>query len=642
METALRAAFKNNGVVGLDDNVLMKCANLCRTHGDEPAELVDKWEAFALRNQIEDTPTAARIDDFVRDMALQASKRSTPARTPASKSNTATKLFSNMDLSAFGVSEEVSQQLKDSAQKASEAGKAQRKRHSFASPSITPRRGIKQETPTLSGSMPPPSDGSPTFTPTSQSYQSRTNAGRVEVTFNPGKQPLRPPPVTDKQPLNVAIYPNCIEKPYRFMFEKLMDKAAILDMRIDEMSERMVKKHKLLLSEEEEASKAKMDQGEDEAHGQTALAGVSLPTQEPVVVTGRVCCDGEGKLNAKSVLLEGSLETSNGARVLLNLNEVKQYSLFQGQIIAAEGINSSGDVFTPTTIYQGAPLSKRKTTPAQLLDYYFSGEAAEAQAVDVFVATGPFTLSADLTYGPLWDLIDVIRREKPDVIVLLGPFVDSQSRLVTEGELDVTYEQLYQDVITKVAEVVIEELTHSQLVVVPSMRDVCHDFIFPQAPLQVLEHERVNFFSNPCTFAVQEIVFGICSHDVLLDMTKQETSKGCESDRMTRLANHLIEQRSYYPLSPPLPGMNFDHPHIDQTAMPITPDVLILPSDLKHFVKNVNGTLVMNPGRLTKRNSGGTYGRMIIHAPRRNDIPEGKKGRFANVVDRTASTIVRI
>ena len=113
------------------------------------------------------------------------------------------------------------------------------------------------------------------------------------------------------------------------------------------------------------------------------------------------------------------------------------------------------------------------------------------------------------SYTPLLDLVDVLRREKPDVIILLGPFVDAQSQLVAvsvclygwsfarvkptvrvqRADLDVTYEQLYQDVIGKVAEVVMEELTQSQLIIIPSMRDVCHDFVFPQAPLKVMDHE---------------------------------------------------------------------------------------------------------------------------------------------------------
>ena len=75
---------------------------------------------------------------------------------------------------------------------------------------------------------------------------------------------------------------------------------------------------------------------------------VALPNQEQVTVVGRVCLDGrEGKLNASSVLLEGSRETSNGARVALDLSVTEEFSLFPGQIIAAEGTNTTGTVGAP-------------------------------------------------------------------------------------------------------------------------------------------------------------------------------------------------------------------------------------------------------------------------------------------------------
>ena len=45
-------------------------------------------------------------------------------------------------------------------------------------------------------------------------------------------------------------------------------------------------------------------------------------SQDDVTVVGRVVCDSEGKLNEASVMLEGSVETSNGARVRLELRRV--------------------------------------------------------------------------------------------------------------------------------------------------------------------------------------------------------------------------------------------------------------------------------------------------------------------------------
>lgn len=51
-----------------------------------------------------------------------------------------------------------------------------------------------------------------------------------------------------------------------------------------------------------------------------------------MVVVGRVCCDANGKLNAQSVILEGSLDLANGQTVKLDLSEVSQFALFPGQV----------------------------------------------------------------------------------------------------------------------------------------------------------------------------------------------------------------------------------------------------------------------------------------------------------------------
>ncbi len=52
-----------------------------------------------------------------------------------------------------------------------------------------------------------------------------------------------------------------------------------------------------------------------------------------------------------------------------------------------------------------------------------------------------------------------------------------------------TLEELYEDVISKMVEAVSEEGCHTQLVLVPSLGDVTHDDIYPQAPLATVEHE---------------------------------------------------------------------------------------------------------------------------------------------------------
>ena len=58
------------------------------------------------------------------------------------------------------------------------------------------------------------------------------------------------------------------------------------------------------------------------------------------------------------------------------------------------------------------------------------------------------------------------------------------------------------------------------------------------------------------------------------------------SDRLGRLAKHILTQQSYYPLYPPPESMPIDYEHFEHYAhMEVTPDVFISPSDLRWFIK---------------------------------------------------------
>ena len=63
---------------------------------------------------------------------------------------------------------------------------------------------------------------------------------------------------------------------------------------------------------------------------------------------------------------------------------------------------------------------------------------------------------------------------------------------------------------------------------------------------------------------------------------------------MRRLANHLLQQRSFYPLYPPSEEINIDLEQLESLGkLDVQPHVLILPSDLLHFFKDINGGLGM-------------------------------------------------
>ncbi|TMS17820.1 DNA polymerase alpha subunit B [Larimichthys crocea] len=96
-------------------------------------------------------------------------------------------------------------------------------------------------------------------------------------------------------------------------------------------------------------------------------------------------------------------------------------------------------------------------------------------------------------------------------------------------------------------------------------------------------------------------------------MGAEEISCGTGSDRFSRILKHMLTQRSYYPLYPPVEEVNMDYEKFQSFGqMPLTPDILIIPSELRYFVKDVAGCVCVNPGRLTKGQVGGTYGRLLI------------------------------
>ena len=97
---------------------------------------------------------------------------------------------------------------------------------------------------------------------------------------------------------------------------------------------------------------------------------------------------------------------------------------------------------------------------------------------------------------------------------------------------------------------------------------------------------------------------------------------------MANLIRHILGQRSFYPIFPPPEAhaaeVNLDVTHqellrLDEAA----PDILILPSKLKHFAKVVDSTLVVNPAFLSRAHSGGMYAKVIVHPMAKDKLQQG-------------------
>ena len=96
-------------------------------------------------------------------------------------------------------------------------------------------------------------------------------------------------------------------------------------------------------------------------------------------------------------------------------------------------------------------------------------------------------------------------------------------------------------------------------------------------------------------------------------------------DRIRRLATHLLQQRSFYPLYPQSEEMNIDFEQLELLGqIEVQPHVLITPSDLMHFFKDVEGGLVINPQRLAKGAGGGVFARLAVQGGTKEVKPSKK------------------
>lgn len=436
-----------------------------------------------------------------------------------------------------------------------------------------------------------PASFSPSATP-SQKYSQRGAKGEVVATFGTVQGTRWVGRKTSDILVDLLEGPeDSLRCSYKYMFQRLRDVRNVLTEKIEELGEGL----RVHFNIEE-------------------FSPVSLPAQDSITVLGQICCDSNGKLNAQSVLLEAGPE-QGGQQVPVDLSELKEYSLFPGQVVVMDGMNTTGRKLTASKLYEGSPLP------------FYNHEVkmeTDEEPMNVLVACGPYTPSDTLAFDPLLDLINVIVRDRPDVCLLLGPFVDSKHEQIEKGQVTEPFEAIFSRCIESIVDGTKSVGCH--LVFVPSQRDIHHHYIYPQPPftlpnLSKDQAQRVTLVPDPCTLLIDGVTFGLTSTDILFHMGAEEISCGTGTERFSRILKHMLTQKSYYPLYPPVEEVNMDYEKFQRYGqMPITPDVLIIPSELRYFVKDVVGCVCVNPGRLTKGQVGGTYGRLLIrHSPASGD-----------------------
>ncbi|KAL5343143.1 DNA polymerase alpha subunit B N-terminal-domain-containing protein [Aspergillus crustosus] len=643
-DAELTDLFAPSSPDGIPADILSELQSTMRVHSITAQELFYRWESYCLRMGSEETKLDLEtVRLFKRDAQEQLERQSRGRQQTEKRGVTATPRATGSN----GVGMDVFGML-DGLTPGRTPGSAKRKAE-FSSPSISKKTespiGAKTKVATGGGeglqSVP---------------FSERQNPGQTIETINEhlrlSETPMAP---FSEARIKPAANTDLKKFGYKPMAMRLSEASEILDDRIDEFFAIYEKKYEM----------------EDITFGSAATQSTS-----EIVAVGRIASDSlEGKLNPASLVLETSRRTGAGKRVPLNVDAIPSVNFFPGQIVALLGINASGNYFSVKEVLPPPLLPPAVSNIPTLEGINERVSDSGSSPLNVIVASGPYTADDNLDFEPLKEICQKAAESYADGLILMGPFLDIEHPLLASGDFDLpatdgfdpdtaTLTTVFKHCISAPLQRLAAAVPSITIALVPSVRDAVSKHVsWPQEQLPKKElglPKQARMVSNPVTFSLNETVIGMCSHDVLYELRKEEALHGKpkEANLLTRLVKYLIEQRHFLPIFPPSSRDTLPKPGIQDglatgAALDVSylklgewwnvrPDVLIVPSLLPPFVKVVDSILTINPGTLSKRRAAGTYAQLAIHPREVSEEEREQKHISHKLYERTRVDIVRI
>lgn len=167
------------------------------------------------------------------------------------------------------------------------------------------------------------------------------------------------------------------------------------------------------------------------------------------------------------------------------------------------------------------------------------------------------------------------RKEQPQAIIMMGPFVDINNTEVINGDIYfqnpdqsrvyLTHEDLFKDLLSTIQ----KELNgiKTKIILVPSHRDIHHFEPLPQAPfyqsfLPTSQYPQFMSVPNPSLIQLNEIKIGIINAEIIKEMCTGMLPKNMEPPKIDLSLKSLLEQRIFYPLYPPQPETPIEYEQI--------------------------------------------------------------------------------
>lgn len=237
------------------------------------------------------------------------------------------------------------------------------------------------------------------------------------------------------------------------------------------------------------------------------FSAVDVPSQQVVHCIGRISSEGDTKLTPNSTVLIGT-DSDTMRKVSVNFAKCPSYSVFPGQTVYMTGLNPNG-----TMLYADHVHAER--------DLVIPTFPAVESSLDVVIAAGPFSAADNLKYAGLEKLLAYCQNNNPDLLILIGPFVDeanTQMEVLNEG-YDVFFEKMVSNVMDRLKECSVQ----TKVVLIASQNDLNSSASFPTHPLTISEnYPNLKFLPDPCQFSIDGITFGFTATDILTHLDDAE------------------------------------------------------------------------------------------------------------------------
>jgi len=256
----------------------------------------------------------------------------------------------------------------------------------------------------------------------------------------------------------------------------------------------------------------------------------------------------------------------------------------------------------------------------------------------MMIASGPYCLRNGLDYTPLEQVLDHAAQHRPQVLVLLGPFLDAANQQVVSGETVLpgttepcSFDDIYTDHVLPTLLRGVAPLRRAspptQVLVVPSLEEALCFHPLPQPPLDTSlcveagVHEQlrrigVQFLPNPAHLLINGLRMSFTSADALSPVVRELVLKP-EGKKIEEALRLLLHQQNLFPVLPREPAQvaesraaALDFPNGALPHICAFPSAVGVASGT-----NVDGTLFVNPGPLCRPAALGTFAETRVVPP---------------------------